>query len=195
MDDLRNQNFPSDYKMVPCHSQHVERFVALTSIAGANAIGNPFQIICSLFKIIWYILSFRSCPEAPLDSKQSAGSQKPSNWLHKGRCPCIYWVHWERQGSQEKTKVKIVQRVLTFFHYSFALWSNLLYFVASNKQPIAWTNTEILWYHPSLPYSSSIQILRASVYLLIPNLILCEFHLDFCYASGSSWVFILLAHC
>ena len=39
IEDLRNQNFPEDYKRVPCHSQHVERFVALTSIAGANAIG------------------------------------------------------------------------------------------------------------------------------------------------------------
>ena len=40
MDDLRNQNFSDHYKKVCNHSQHVERYVALTSLAGANAIGN-----------------------------------------------------------------------------------------------------------------------------------------------------------
>ena len=44
MEDLRNMNFSPGYKKVPCHSQHVERYVALTSLAGANAIGNSLPI-------------------------------------------------------------------------------------------------------------------------------------------------------
>ena len=86
MDDLRNQNFSSDFKMVPCHSQHVERFVALTSIAGANAIGKSSFAYC-VHHIKIFILSSRSYSKAPLDSKQGACRPKPSNWFHKGRCP------------------------------------------------------------------------------------------------------------
>ena len=39
IEDIANQNFRVDLKNLPNHSQHVERFVALTSIAAANAIG------------------------------------------------------------------------------------------------------------------------------------------------------------
>ena len=40
MEEIREMKFTDAYKKVPSHSQAVERFVALTSIAGANAIGN-----------------------------------------------------------------------------------------------------------------------------------------------------------
>ena len=63
MDDLRNQNFSSDFKMVPCHSQHVERFVALTSIAGANAIGKSLfsnapsfaYCVCHINNVLYHL--------------------------------------------------------------------------------------------------------------------------------------------
>ena len=39
LDDIKNRNFSEGFKKVPSHSQHVERFVALTSKAAENAVG------------------------------------------------------------------------------------------------------------------------------------------------------------
>ena len=39
IDEIKNLQFNRDYDMIPCHSQHVERFVSLTSLAAENAIG------------------------------------------------------------------------------------------------------------------------------------------------------------
>ena len=39
IDDIRSRNFSDGFKKVPSHSQHVERFVALTSKAAEHAIG------------------------------------------------------------------------------------------------------------------------------------------------------------
>ena len=38
--DIKTKNFGKDLLMVPCHSQHVERFVYLTSLAGQNVVGH-----------------------------------------------------------------------------------------------------------------------------------------------------------
>ena len=39
LDDIKNRNFSEGFKKVPSHSQHVERFVALTSKAAECAVG------------------------------------------------------------------------------------------------------------------------------------------------------------
>ena len=39
IDDIKARNFTQDFKKVPAHSQHVERFVSLTSEAGKHAVG------------------------------------------------------------------------------------------------------------------------------------------------------------
>ena len=38
--DIKTKNFGKDLLMVPCHSQHVERFVYLTSLASQNVVGH-----------------------------------------------------------------------------------------------------------------------------------------------------------
>ena len=39
IDEIRNLKFDRDYDMIPCHSQHVERFVSLTSKAAQTVTG------------------------------------------------------------------------------------------------------------------------------------------------------------
>ena len=39
IEEIRNQSFTPGFNSTPCHSQNVERMVALTSIAAANAVG------------------------------------------------------------------------------------------------------------------------------------------------------------
>ena len=39
LQDIKTKNFDPDIMKVPAHSQHVERFVYLTSLAGENVIG------------------------------------------------------------------------------------------------------------------------------------------------------------
>ena len=40
IDDIKARNFTHDFQKVPAHSQHVERFVSLTSEAGKHAVGH-----------------------------------------------------------------------------------------------------------------------------------------------------------
>ena len=51
IDEIKNLEFNRDYDMIPCHSQHVERFVSLTSQAAQNAIGEDNRHCWMLNKV------------------------------------------------------------------------------------------------------------------------------------------------
>ena len=52
LQDIKTKNFDPDIMKVPVHSQHVERFVYLTSLAGENVIGQEARDAYVINKVI-----------------------------------------------------------------------------------------------------------------------------------------------